>query len=193
MGPPKIVKDFIPFGAERKAQMRTYAELHYGIRSYHIVGPHLVIWHFTATTTFSSVWNTFADDLPDVQYHVLPQVCAHFVIDTRGTIYQLAPLDLMCRQVVGLDYTAIGIENVGMSDQQVIGDSAQYQSALALTRWLRCRYDLPVRDVIGHNESLSSPYYIEHVASWRGQTHQDFNHHDMNIVRAAVAKLACRA
>ena len=192
-GPPKIVKDFIPFGAERKAQMRAYAELHYGIRSYHIVGPHLVIWHFTATTTFSSVWNTFADDLPDVQYHALPQVCAHFVIDTSGTIYQLVPLELMCRQVVGLDYTAIGIENVGMSDQQVIGDAAQYHAALALTRWLRCRYGLPVGNVIGHNESLSSPYYIEHVASWRGQTHEDFNHHDMNIVRAAVAKLPCGA
>ena len=191
LGPPKIVKDFIPFGLERKAQMRAYAKLHYGINSYHIVGPHLVIWHFTATTTFPSVWNTFADDVPDVQFHALPQVCAHFVINTDGTIYQLVSLDIMCRHVVGLDYTAIGIENVGMSDQQVIGDAAQYHAGLELTRWLRCRFNLPVSAVIGHNESLSSPYYIEHVASWRGQTHEDFNHHDMNTVRAAVAKLPC--
>jgi hypothetical protein len=191
--PPKIVKDMIPFGAARKQQMREYAETHYGIDSYHIVGPHLVIWHYTASATFSSVWNTFADDVPDVQYHVLPQVCAQFVIDTNGTIYQLVPLDIMCRQVVGLDYTAIGIENVGFSDRQVMDDKAQYHSALELTRWLRCKFDLPVKNVIGHNESLSSPYYIEHVASWRGQTHQDFNHADMNVVRAAVAKLPCRA
>jgi hypothetical protein len=47
--------------------------------------------------------------------------------------------------------------------------------------------------VIGHNESLSSPYYIEHVASWRGQTHEDFDHADMNIVRARVTELPCRA
>jgi len=193
LGPPKIVKDMIPFGAARKQQMREYAETHYGIDSYHIVGPHLVIWHYTASGTFSSVWNTFADDVPDVQYHVLPQVCAHFVIDTNGTIYQLVPLNIMCRQVVGLDYTAIGIENVGFSDQQVMDDKAQYHSALELTRWLRCKYDLPVKNVIGHNESLSSPYYIEHVPSWRGQTHQDFDHADMNVVRAAVAKLPCRA
>jgi beta-N-acetylhexosaminidase len=188
---PKIVKDPIPFGADRKEQMRRYSEIHYGIDSYHIVGPHLVIWHYTASATFSSVWNTFAQDVPDVQYHVLPQVCAHFVIDTNGTIYQLVPLNIMCRQVVGLDYTAIGIENVGFSDQQVMGDRAQYHAALELTRWLRCKYGLPVKDVIGHNESLSSPYYIEHVASWRGQTHQDFDHHDMQIVRAAVARLPC--
>jgi hypothetical protein len=46
--------------------------------------------------------------------------------------------------------------------------------------------------VIGHNESLSSPYYRELVPSFRGQTHADFNRADMNIVRAAVAKLPCR-
>jgi hypothetical protein len=193
LAPPKIVKDMIPFGAARKQQMRAYAETHYGIDSYHIVGPHLVIWHYTASGTFQSVWNTFADNVPDVQYHVLPQVCAQFVIDTNGTIYQLVPLNIMCRQVVGLDYTAIGIENVGFSDQQVMEDTAQYHSALELTRWLRCRFNLPVKNVIGHNESLSSPYYIEHVPSWRGQTHQDFNHADMNVVRSAVAKLPCRA
>jgi beta-N-acetylhexosaminidase len=191
--PPRIVRDMIPFGSARKAQMRAYAELHYGIDSYHIVGPHLIVWHYTESATFQSVWNTFASDVPDVQYHALPQVCAHFVIDPSGTIYQLVPLNIMCRQVVGLDYTAIGIENVGFSDQQVIGDRAQYHAALELTRWLRCKFNLPVKDVIGHNESLSSPYYIEHVASWRGQTHQDFDHADMNAVRAAVAKLPCSA
>jgi beta-N-acetylhexosaminidase len=190
---PKIVKDMIPYGHARQAQMRAYSLANYGIDGYHIVGPHLVIWHYTASATFESVWNTFADDVPDVQYHLLPQVCTQFVVNTDGTIYQLVPLDYMCRQVVGLDYTAIGIENVGFSDQQVIDDRAQYRAALALTRWLRCKFDLPVKNVIGHNESLSSPYYIEHIASMRGQTHEDFDHHDMNIVRAALAKLPCPA
>jgi len=190
--PPRIVKDFIPFGPARERQMRAYARQHYGIDSYKLVDPHLVIWHYTDSATFQSVWNTFADDVPDVTYHELPQVCAHFVIDTDGTIYQLVPLDIMCRQVVGLNYTAIGIENVGFSDQQVMGDAAQYRSALELTRWLRCTHNIPVANVIGHNESLSSPYYRELVPSWRGQTHSDFNRADMNIVRAAVAKLPCR-
>jgi hypothetical protein len=190
--PPRIVKDFIPFGPAREQQMRAYAVQHYGIDSYKLVDPHLIIWHYTESATFQSVWNTFADDVPDVTYHELPQVCAHFVIDTDGTIYQLVPLDIMCRQVVGLNYTAIGIENVGFSDQQVMGDAAQYRSALELTRWLRCTHNIPVANVIGHNESLSSPYYRELVPSWRGQTHSDFNRADMNVVRAAVATLPCR-
>jgi hypothetical protein len=190
--PPRIVQDPIPFGAAREQQMRAYALEHYGIDSYKLVHPHLIIWHYTESSTFQSVWNTFADDVPDVTYHELPQVCAHFVVDTNGTIYQLVALDIMCRQVVGLNYTAIGIENVGFSDQQVMGDAAQFDASLALTRWLRCRFDIPVSGVIGHNESLSSPYYRELVPSFRGQTHLDFNRADMDVVRARVAKLACR-
>jgi hypothetical protein len=48
-----------------------------------------------------------------------------------------------------------------------------------------------VRDVIGHNESLQSPYYRELVPAFRGQTHDDFKRADMNVVRADVARLAC--
>jgi len=191
--PPRIVKDFIPFGAARKEQMRRYALEHYGIDSYLLVHPHLIIWHYTESATFQSVFNTFASDVPDVSFHELPQVCAHFVIDTSGTIYELVPIEIMCRQVVGLNYTAIGIENVGFSDQQVMGDRAQFEAGLQLTRWLRCRENIPVSGVIGHNESLSSPYYRELVPAFRGQTHLDFNRTDMNVVRARVAALPCVA
>jgi beta-N-acetylhexosaminidase len=189
---PRIVKDFIPFGSKRKQEMRRYALEHYGIDSYRLTDPHLIIWHYTESATFQSVFSTFANDVPDVSFHELPQVCAHFVIDTTGTIHELVPLALMCRHVVGLNYTAIGIENVGFSDQQVMGNAAQFRAGLELTRWLRCRENIPVANVIGHNESLSSPYYREHVPAFRGQTHLDFNRADMNVVRARVAQLPCR-
>ena len=190
---PVIVKDFIPFGPRRKQEMRRYALEHYGIDSYRLTDPHLIVWHYTESSTFQSVFNTFATDVPDVSYHELPQVCAHFVIDTNGTIHELVPLEIMCRHVVGLNYTAIGIENVGFSDQQVMGDPAQFRAGLELTRWLRCREHIPVSNVIGHNESLSSPYYRELVPAFRGQTHLDFNRADMNLVRARVAQLPCRS
>ncbi len=189
---PRIVQSPIPFGPAREQQMRAYALEHYGIDSYKLVHPHLIIWHYTESATFQSVWNTFANDVPDVTFHELPQVCAHFVVDANGTIHQLVRLDIMCRHVVGLNYTAIGIENVGFSDQQVMSDAAQFNASLALTRWLRCRYAIPVSGVIGHNESLSSPYYRELVPAFRGQTHLDFPRADMDVVRARVARLACR-
>ena len=113
VGPPAIVKSYIPFGAKRKQETKAYALEHYGIDTYRLTDPHLVIWHYTETSDYQSVFNTFADDVPDVEFHELPQVCAHYVIDTDGTIHQLVPLGIMCRHVVGLNYTAIGIESVG--------------------------------------------------------------------------------
>lgn len=148
--------------------------------------PHVIVIHYTESSTFQSVWNTFADDVPDSELHELPATCAHFVIDTNGTIYQLVSLGTICRHTVGLNWTAIGIEHVGFSDAQVLGDRRQMSASLRLVRWLRCKYGISIKNVIGHNESLSSPYHHEDVVALRTQTHADFNHADMQIYRARL-------
>ena len=71
----------------------------------------------------------------------------------------------MCRHTVGLNYTAIGIEHVGTSDAQILGNARQLQASLALTAWLMARYGIQLRNVIGHNESLTSPYHHERYAA----------------------------
>jgi len=60
-------------------------------------------------------------------------------------------------------------------------------ASLRLVRWLRCRYHIAIKNVIGHNESLSSPYHREDVPSLRTQTHSDFNHADMQVYRRRLA------
>jgi N-acetylmuramoyl-L-alanine amidase len=186
---PRIVWYPIPFGSERKAQMVAYARRHYGsfmTPTYKLIHPHVVVIHYTQSPTFESTFNTFAPDTPDPELHELPNTCAHFVIDKSGGIHQLVPLDIMCRHTVGLNWTAIGIEHVGNSDQEVLRDPAQLRASLRLVSWLRCKYHVAVRDVIGHNESLSSPYHREDVASLRTQTHSDFNHADMQVYRRTL-------
>ena len=54
-----------------------------------------------------------------------------------------------------------------------MGRPAQLAASLALTRWLQAATD-PDRDVIGHAESLSSPYHDERVPAMRDRTHGDF-------------------
>jgi N-acetylmuramoyl-L-alanine amidase len=181
---PPISWDPIPFGPMREAEMAAYAQRHYGIDSYKIVGPHVIVIHYTETPDFQSTWNTFASDTPDPELGELPGTCAHFVIDQAGVIHQLVPLDIMCRHTVGLNWTAIGIEHVGYSDQQILDDPAQMTASLKLVRWLRCTYHIPLGDVIGHNESLSSPYHHEKYVPWRHQTHDDFRRADMEVYRA---------
>ena len=189
---PRIVWDPIPFGAARKAEMVAYVRRHYGSfmrPTWRLVDPHVIVIHYTESSTFSSVWNAFANDVPDVELHELPAPCAHFVIDTNGTIYQLVSLGTMCRHTVGLNWTAIGIENVGFSDAQVLDNPRQMSSDLRLVHWLRCRFHIETGNVIGHNESLSSRYHREDVVSLRTQTHSDFNHADMQVYRARLRAL----
>jgi beta-N-acetylhexosaminidase len=183
---PRIIWDPIPFGPERKAQMVAYVRRHYGsfmTPTYRLLDPHVIVIHYTESPTFQSTFNTFAADTPDPELHELPNTCAHFVIDQTGGIHQLVPLDVMCRHTVGLNWTAIGIEHVGGSDGEVLGDPAQMLASLRLVRWLRCRYGIAIHNVIGHNESLSSPYRRERVARLRHQTHGDMTRSTMRRYR----------
>jgi N-acetylmuramoyl-L-alanine amidase len=186
---PHIVWDPIPFGAKRKAEMAAYAERHYALHTDKLVDPHVIVIHYTDSPTFQSTFNTFAPDVPDPELHELPNVCSHYVIDAHGIIHQLVSVTIMCRHTVGLNWTAIGIEHVGFSDQQVLGDRNQIGASLHLVRWLRCRFHIEIKNVIGHNESLSSPYHHELVASLRTQTHGDFVHADMQVYRRRLAAL----
>jgi beta-N-acetylhexosaminidase len=188
---PHVVWKPIPFGATRLAETAAYAKRHYGIDSY-VLHPRAIVEHVTATPSFSSAYNTFANDVPDAELHELPGTCAHFIVDRDGTIYELVRLNVICRHTVGLNWAAIGIEHVGLSDAQVLGDTAQMRSSLALTVWLMWRYKIPLADVIGHNESLSSPLHKELYAPWRCQTHGDWKRTDMNAYRARLVALAHR-
>jgi beta-N-acetylhexosaminidase len=113
-----------------------------------------------------------------------PGVCAHFLIDRDGTITQLVPLRLRCRHTIGLNHVAIGVEHVGLSDADITG--RQLRASLRLTRWLQARFGIRTRDVIGHAESLSSPYHHERVRALRDRTHGDFSRRTMRRYRARL-------
>jgi beta-N-acetylhexosaminidase len=189
---PPIVDKPIPFDAKRKAETAAYARRHYGLDTWRLVRPRVIVEHYTGSDTFAGAYSTFAADARDSELHELPGTCAHFVIDRNGTIYQLVSVTTMCRHTVGLNYTAIGIEHVGRSDAEILGNPRQLRASLALTVWLMSRYGIELRNVIGHNESLTSPYHRERVAAWRCQTHGDWNHTDMEIYRSHLARLAMR-
>ena len=168
--------------------MATYSEKHYGIHSWRL-HPKVIVEHYTGSNSFSAAWNAFAANTPDPELGELPGTCAHFIVDRNGRIYQLVRMDIMCRHTVGLNYTAFGIEHVGSSDAQILHDSRQIAASLKLTRWLRCRYGIAIKNVIGHNESLSSPYHRERVARLRHQTHADWKHRDMKVYRGKLRAL----
>jgi N-acetylmuramoyl-L-alanine amidase len=100
---------------------------------------------------------------------------------------------IICRHTVGLNHVAIGIEHVGRGDGQVMSDRRQLASSLRLTRTLQGRFGIPTSDVIGHNESLASPYRRECVARLRRQTHGDFRRPTMRRYRRLLGGLPAPA
>ncbi len=150
----------------------------------------VIVEHYTDGTTFSGAWNTFASNSPDLGE--LPGICAHFVIDRDGTIYQLVPLGIRCRHAVGMNWTAIGIEHVGTSDEAGLGDPAQMRSSLRLTLWLMHRYGINIAERDRPPEDLQSPYHHELYPTWRCQTHADFPHWAMHEYRQRLRKLATK-
>jgi N-acetylmuramoyl-L-alanine amidase len=186
--PPILVRP-IPFGAKRKREMAAYSERHYGQRRWRLRHPRVIVEHMSQTSTAAAVFNTFAPDVPDVELHELPNVCAHFVVGSSGRILRLVNLRTRCRHTVGLNWTAIGIEHVGYGDSDVLGNRRALRASLRLTQYLRCRFGIRVHDVIGHAESLTSPYHHELVPSLRHQTHGDWRHSSMRVYRRALRRL----
>jgi N-acetylmuramoyl-L-alanine amidase len=186
---PPIAKWPIPFGPKRKREMAAYSERHYGTYQWRLRAPKVIVEHMAVTSTAAAVYNTFAPDVPDVELHELPNVCSHFVISGSGRVFQLVNLRTRCRHTVGLNWTAIGIEHAGFADSDVLDDPNQFHASLRLTQYLRCHFGIPVHDVIGHAESLSSPYHHELVPSLRTQTHGDWRHSSMRVYRRALRQL----
>ncbi len=179
----------IPFGAKRKREMAEYSERHYGEHTWRLRHPRVIVEHMAETSTASAIFNTFAPDVADVELHELPNVCAHFVVDSAGRIYRLVNLRTRCRHTVGLNWTAIGIEHTGFADSDALDNAAEMHASLRLTQWLRCKFHIKVSNVIGHNESLSSPYHRERVPSLRTQTHGDWRHASMQVYRRRLRQL----
>jgi len=187
---PPIKQWPIPFSAARERETAEYSQRHYGVRTT-ALEPRVIVEHYTVTPTAQATFDIFARDQPDVELHELPGLCSHFLIDRDGTIFQLVPLTRICRHTVGLNRFAIGIEHVGGSDSEVLGNRRQLAASLRLTGWLRCRYGIEAGDVIGHAESLGSPYHDERMASLKRQTHQDFPRSAMRGYRARLAERSC--
>lgn len=179
----------IPFGADRRRQMAAYSERHYGEPSWRLDRPRLIVQHFAVAPDVESIFNTFARNEPDPSFGELPNVCTHFAVDGAGKPVQFVNLKSRCRHVVGLNHRAIGIEHVGYSDADVLDSPEVMEGSLSLTQRLRCAFGLSIEDVIGHNESLESPYYEEKVEEFKGQTHSDFSKASMDVYRNELRKL----
>jgi len=185
----RIVKDLIPFTAQRRREMAAYSKRHYGVASIRLK-PRVIVLHYTAGGTAAGAHAFFANDQPNLGE--LPGAVAHFVVDKDGTVYQELPLAYRGRHTVGLNHVAIGIEfvqdalGVHRSERAILARTAQARGGARLVAWLQRTYGIADRDVIGHAMANGSRFFKD-LRGWRND-HVDWQAAEVMRFRRLVGK-----
>ena len=175
--------------------MAGYSKRHYGKRRWQLRNRRVIVLHFTGGSTYRSAWETFASNAPNMGER--PGVCSHFVVAKNGRVHRLVRPAIRCRHAIGLNHRAIGVEMVqeaGRSshwaDRQILHRERQLKAALRLVGWLKQRFGIKMRDVIGHAMANHSPYFKD-LEGWRND-HTDWLRRDVARFRHRLRKLLAR-
>ncbi len=191
----------LDFSQRRVALTRDYIKEHYGLSVDDIaIDPKVIVLHWTAMPTLKDAYERLKPELlvserKDISGAGALNVSAHFLVDRDGTIYRLMPETLMARHVIGLNYSAVGIENVG-GEGNIKEDltEAQVKANVALVRYLKSRHP-GIEYLIGHHEYRlmeKTPLWLERDSGYRTEK-RDPGVRFMNAVREQVADLHLKA
>jgi beta-N-acetylhexosaminidase len=153
-----IIDKPIDFGAERITMTKQYIKQHYGMIVNNIkITPKIIVLHWTAEMSFDKSFKRLEpqklfSDRKDIAKASLLNVSSQFLVARDGTIYRLMPENWMARHVIGLNYSSIGVENVGGKGNKVDDlTPAQRKSNIALIKYLKAKYS-SIEYLIGHHE-----------------------------------------
>lgn len=150
-----IIQKPVVFDSTRKRLSLEYIELHYGLKLQEpVIHPTIIVLHHTAIDDADSSFDRMnPSSLPPVRKDIekggMLNVAAHFLVDREGRIYQLLPDTIFARHTIGLNMSAIGIENVGGNKFSLT--AAQLQADERLVRMLKQRHPA-IAYMIGHKE-----------------------------------------
>ncbi len=192
----EIIDKPLFFGKKRIDLTKAYIEEHYGIPSNNIsITPEIILIHYTAIDNFEDsyarfVSETLPTDRPDIVNASALNVSAHFMVDRDGTIYRLMDETTMARHVIGLNYSSIGIENVGGKDLVDDLTPAQLRANIELIDYLLKKHPA-LTYLAGHHEYRcfeDHPLWLEKDDSYRTLKH-DPGERFMRELRAHFPKL----
>jgi len=152
---PEAIQRPIIFDDMRRQLSLQYLRERYGMEQQEpVITPKMVVVHWTVIPTAEETFDAFNPaQLPSVRQDVMSagalNVSSQYLVDRDGTIYQLLPETTLARHVIGLNYCAIGIENVGDGENLPLTDE-QLESNIKIIRYLHNKYGIEY--LIGHYE-----------------------------------------
>ncbi|MFP3595819.1 N-acetylmuramoyl-L-alanine amidase [Chryseobacterium sp. SIMBA_029] len=150
----KIISKPIDYSPERIRLSIEYLKDHYNIiQNSAVISPKIIVLHYTAGGTVETNYKYFNKTYLESARNVLKKqsvlnVSSQFIVDRDGTIYQLMEPNTFARHTIGLNYCAIGIENIGSKNQPLT--EKQSASNAQLIRYLTKKYNIEY--LIGHSE-----------------------------------------
>ncbi len=193
----KIIDKPIDFGQERIDLTKEYIKKHYGFEVDNIeIVPKIIVLHWTADMSLKKSFNRLKpqrlfSDRKDIAKASSLNVSAHFLIARDGTIYRLMPENYMARHVIGLNYSSIGVENIGgKGNKKEDLTKAQLKSNIKLVRYLKEKYPT-ITKLIGHyeyRELEGSEEWLELDSGYRTEK-KDPGEKFMRAVRSKVRDL----
>lgn len=143
----------ISFNEERERLSLEYLKNRHGIvQEKATIQPQMVVVHWTAVPSLEATFDVFnpvnLSGRPELTGASSLNVSAHFLVDRDGTIFRLLPDTTFARHTIGLNYMAIGIENIGGPDAPLT--KAQVKANAELIRYLYKKHK--INYLIGHHE-----------------------------------------
>jgi beta-N-acetylhexosaminidase len=186
----------ISFSAERVSATQQYIADHYGKEPEDIsIDPRIIVLHWTAIDDFEECFEVFnreklGGSRPGLAAAGDVNVSIQFLVDRDGAVYRLMPETWMARHCIGLNYSAIGVENVGGGKGVDNLTDEQIEANIRLVRYLVRRYPT-IRYLIGHMEYQrfeGHPLWLELDEGYRTEK-IDPGDRFMTAVREGVADL----
>ena len=194
----KIIDKPVDFGEKRVALTKAYIAKHYGKKVDSIrIDPKVIVLHYTAIDSLEASFNTMKPQTlgggrKDIAKASALNVSAQFLVDKDGTVYRLInPENTMARHVIGLNYYAIGVENVAKDAVHLT--PAQIKANIALVGYLKRKYP-GITYLIGHHEYRrmeKTPLWLEKDKGYRTVKY-DPGESFMQKVRAGVRWLGLK-
>lgn len=150
----KIVNKPINYSEERIRLSLEYLKDHHGLtQKTPTIVPKMIVLHYTAGGTVESNHQYFNKTHLESARNTLKKqstlnVSSQYIVDRDGTIYQLMEPNIFARHTIGLNYCAIGVENIGSKKQPLT--EKQVAANAQLVRYLAKKYKIEY--LIGHSE-----------------------------------------
>ncbi|MEJ0033595.1 MAG: peptidoglycan recognition family protein [Bacteroidota bacterium] len=164
VAPPFLKVDTFNILSSKKLDLTVqYNKENYGINTYKLDTPRIIVVHYTAIDNLDATLNLFKNDnIASSRDYIKDfsslNVGIHYVVNKDGRIFHLMPDTIVARHLIGFNHVSLGIENISKDSTDLTDE--QIESDARLIEFLAQKYPT-IKYMIAHHEynDTTLPHY----------------------------------